>query len=500
MTIRAALSRLNRLTPKPLSRWKVAIGLALLTLGALVVHGYHPYAEDAEIYLPGVEKILSPSLFPTGTEFFENHASLTLFPHLMVASVRIFHLPLAFVLFGWQIASLFLLSLAVWKLSGICFDNSRARWAAVALMASLLTLPIAGTALYILDPYLNPRNLAAFTAVFALAYTLQKKYIIATLWLLFAALVHPLMSSFAISFCILLVILARWKQTPPALPALLALPNLFLPTSPAYHEAMHFHSNHLILTWQWYEWLGIIGPVPIFGLASRMARRRRWPVVVLLCRAAIIYDLASFAAALVVSVPTRLEALSRIQPLRSLQLVYMLLIVISAGLLAEYVLKDRVWRWMLLFVPLCIGMFWAQRSLFAGSSQVEWPWAAYKNRWEQAFVWIQQNTPNGAIFAIDPMYITFPGEDTDGFRAIAERSRLADAYKDSGAVSMFPPLADEWWEQFQAQKNWNNFKNQDFEQLRRKYGVTWVVLQAPNAKGMKCPYSNPAVLVCAVGE
>jgi len=40
-----------------------------------------------------------------------------------------------------------------------------------------------------------------------------------------------------------------------------------------------------------------------------------------------------------------------------------------------------------------------------------------------------------------------PGEDTHGFRAIAQRSMIADAGKDSGAVSMFPPLADEWYQQ-----------------------------------------------------
>ena len=45
-------------------------GLLLLTAIALLIHGYHPYAEDSEIYLPGVLKILNPSLFPANAEFF----------------------------------------------------------------------------------------------------------------------------------------------------------------------------------------------------------------------------------------------------------------------------------------------------------------------------------------------------------------------------------------------------------------------------------------------
>ena len=160
-----------------LQRYKTGIGLWLLTGGAALVHGYHPFAEDAEIYLPSVEKTLHPELFPTGTEFFASHAQLTLFPNLIAFSLRVTHLPMEVGLFLWHLASVFLLLLACWELSGKCFPSSRARWAGVALVAGLLTIPVAGTALYIMDQYLNPRNLAAFAEVFAVAGVIEKKYI-----------------------------------------------------------------------------------------------------------------------------------------------------------------------------------------------------------------------------------------------------------------------------------------------------------------------------------
>jgi len=78
---------------------KRAAGLLALTAMALTIHGYHPYAEDAEIYLPGILKILHPSLFPANAEFFGEHAGHTLYPHLMAVSVRISHLPLPWVIF-----------------------------------------------------------------------------------------------------------------------------------------------------------------------------------------------------------------------------------------------------------------------------------------------------------------------------------------------------------------------------------------------------------------
>lgn len=499
MTIHAALSRLNRLTPKPLSRWKVAIGLALLTLGALAVHGYHPYAEDAEIYLPGVEKILNPNLFPTGTEFFESHAGLTLFPHLIAAIVRISHLPLPYVLFLSQLASIFLLLLAGWQLSGHCFSSTCARWGAVGLLASLLTLPVAGTALYVMDQYLNPRNLAAFAGMFAVTRTLARHYVWVVFWLVFGAACHPLMAAFACSYCVLLMLLEKFGQSVGLFALLFPLSQIFAPTSPAYHEAAKFHGFHYITNWAWYEWLGIVGPVPIFWGMRRIAEFRGMRNVARICRALIIYDLVYFASALIVSVPKGFEALARIQPLRSLHLLYMLLIVLGGGFIADFILRDRVWRWVLLFLPLCAGMFFAQRELFPASAHLEWPWAAPKNPWAQAFLWVRGNTPSDAGFAIDPLYMRITREDGIGFRALAERSRLADAIKDSGAVSMFPPLAQEWWEEVQTQDNWANFSKQDFQRLGQRYGTSWVVIEAPNHRGLNCPYSNSAVLVCKIG-
>lgn len=500
----AHFSTVNDLTPQPLNQWKVALGLALITLAGLAIAGYHPYAEDAEIYLPGVEHLLNPSLFPEGREFFESHASLTFFPNLIAASVRISHLPFNYVLFIWQLASMFLLLLAAWQLSGLLFTSSRARWAGVCLLASLLTLPVAGTALYVVDQYLNPRNIAAFCTMFAIARTLQSRYLRATGWIVFGAACHPLMETYTISFCIILALVAKYARVEQngskiaALGLLFPLVDLFVRPTPAYNEAMKFHGSHLILNWAWYEWLGIIAPVLIFWLMGRLASRRGMRNVSVLCRALIIYDVAYLAAALVISIPAQFEALARLQPLRNLHLLYMLLIILGAGLLADYVLKNQVWRWALLFLPLCAGMFWAQRELFPEVAHIEWPWSATQNPWEQALLWIRHNTPVDAVFAIDPAYIRISGEDTFGFRALAERSRLADGYKDSGAVSMFPPLAEEWWEQYKVVKDWKNFAAGDFRQLQPKFGVTWVVLQAPDAKGLNCPYGNPGVLVCKI--
>lgn len=503
MTIESALITLllpARSSLSTLSKRTTTFGLLLLTLGALAVHGYHPYAEDAEIYLPGIKKLLHPALYSSGTEFFELHASLTLFPNLIAASVRFTHIPFDYAIFIWYLASIFLLLLACWEFSGVCFATRRARWGAVALIASLLTLPVAGTALYLNDQYLNPRNLAAFAAVFAVTRVLQKKYARAAAWIIFAAAVHPLMASFAVAFCAVLILMQKWRKPAPALAAMLPFANFFAPPSPAYREAMRFHISHFLPQWQWYEWVGLIAPFAVLIWLGRIARSRNLTNLERVCHAAVVYELVYFAIALIIAIPQRFEALARLQPLRSLLLVYIFMLMAIGGFVAEYILKDRVWRWLLLFLPLCAGMFAAQRQLFPSTAHVECPWAAPKNQWEQAFLWIRRNTPVDATFAIDPFYMEAPGEDRIGFRALAERSRLADANKDSGAVAMFPPLADEWWEQFQAQKNWQHFTRGDVLQLQQKYGISWTMLQTPKTLDLFCPYTNQAVTVCRVGR
>jgi len=489
-----------------LHKYKTAILLLLLTAATLVVHGYHPYAEDAEIYLPGVEHILNPKLFPVGQEFFLSHAKMTAFPNLVTFSVRVTHLPLEVALMLWHVTSIFLLLLACWELGGLCFPTERARWGSVALIAGLLSLPVAGTALFIMDQYLNPRNLAAFAAIFAVTRMLESKYFRALLWLVFAASVHLLMSSYVISFCVLFAVMRQYESrlwpkvrrvdVPATVAGLLPLMIPLTQSTPAYHEAAKLHAYFYIQRWAWYELLGLVAPIGLFFWFGNLARTKGWTNMVRLCRTFIVYDVIYIGAALVVDLPERFESLARLQPLRSLHLLYMVMFVIIGGLLGEFVLKNRVWRWVALLVPLSAGMFLQARSLFPASATVEWPGSEPRNPWAQAFVWIRQNTAVDAVFVMDPLYMHIAGEDEIGFRCMAQRSRLADAIKDNGVVSMFPPLADRWLSEVNAESPWGSLGVEDFKRLKASYGASWLVVQQPGVAGIECPYTNYAVRVC----
>ena len=479
-----------------LKRSKIVFFLSL-TMGSVFVHGYHPWAEDAAIYLPGVEKLLNQKLFPFNAQFFESHARLTLFPELIAASIRITQLRPTFAFFLWHLTSIFLLLYACWELAAKCFHKELSRYTCVLSVAALLTLPIAGTALYIMDQYLNPRNLAAFACVLAVAKMVDKKYIATSLLLILGLSMHPLMGAFASCFCFLLFHVDKYKIELGFIAGLLPL-GLLDPPGYAYHRVAVAHSYFYPLRWHWYEWCGVIGPILFLAWFGHLARLRRMDNLALVCRTLVIYQILFTIIALIISGPQRLEMLVRLQPMRSLFLLYILVILFSGGLLCELALKDHWWRWIVLFLPLCAMMFYAQRALFPNSMHIEWPGVKQRNLWGQAFEWIQRNTPPDAVFALDPEYMNISGEDEISFRALAQRSTLADEGKDRGAVSMFPALADEWLRQVRAQRGWQSFQLQDFRRLQAEYGVGWVVLQQPALRDLRCPYQNQAVAVCTI--
>ena len=470
--------------------------LLLLTLAAVFLHSYHPYVEDAEIYVPAIKKALDPSLYPHDAYLFTGQTRFSAFPVVIAGLVRLSHLSLDWVLLLVHAASIYLLLLGAWRICRQCFPEESASWCGVVLLACLLTLPVAGTALYIVDEYLTPRALATFSVLWALASWLERKPAQTVLWLAVAFVFHPLMAAFGVCYLAVLVaqkVTDRWRrQTTVSVFAAFALPV----TSSAYHQAAGSRSYLFLTRWQWYEWLGAIGPLLLLGLFSRVARRKNLVVLARLSQALLIFGSLFLFAGLLISLTPRLFFLAEFQPLRSLHLIYILLILFAGGLLAEFVLQRKVERWLLLFLPLCAGMFYAQHALFPATPHLEWPGAATKNPWIESFLWIRENTPRDAWFALDPRYMELPGEDEHGFRAIAERSRMADWIKDPGAVTIAPKLAEEWWRQVQSLRGWPSFQAADFRRLQRDFGVNWVVVGTAQRGGLICPYQNSALAVC----
>jgi hypothetical protein len=184
------------------------------------------------------------------------------------------------------------------------------------------------------------------------------------------------------------------------------------------------------------------------------------------------------------------------QPMRFLHLVYLFMALIGGCLLGKYLLKGSVWRWAVFLVVINGSMFLTQRLEFDSSEHLELPGRTSDNPWLQAFAWIRQNTPTDAYFALDPEYLAAPEEDYHSFRALAERSQLADNIKDPAVVTQVPELGEAWKRQAEAQKGWSHFQLADFERLKAEFGVDWVLVSYPQPAGLKCRWHNDLLSVC----
>jgi hypothetical protein len=475
--------------------------LGAIAVLAVLVHGYHLGVDDSAIYVPAVKRVADPSLYPFGAEFFLSHARLSIFAGLVGGSARLSHLPADLAIFAWHVASVFLLLVAAWRLAGCCFENSHARWSGVALLAAALSVPVAGTALVVMDPYLTARSLSTPAALFAVGCYLSNRPRQALAWLAAAAALHPQMAVYAALFVGVMALAGRLRTLRPAsvpafgatigLPYFLDFARLDGPARACLLSRTYF----FVANWTWDEWAGVFAPLALLGWFAAARPRHTLPAFRRLAIASIPFGLAFTAAAVVLAIP-RLESYNRLQPMRSFHLLYAIFFVLLGGLIGEYGIKTRAWRWVALFVPLALGMALLQESAFPASQHVEWPGSGRGNTWISAFLWIRNHTPKDAVFALDPDYLARPGEDSHGFRAVAERSVLADNLKDSGVVSLFPQLANEWERQVAAQRGLDRFQLPDLRRLAARYPVTWILTVRPGPAGLECPYQNRDLAVC----
>lgn len=488
---------------------------ALLTTATVLIHGYHPYAEDAGIYVAGIELGLNSQLFPYGRDFVTAHTSWSIFAPFLAATARATRLPLPYVLFGVQVASTWMLLFSCWQIARRCFRRPSESWASVLLVACCLTLPVAGTSLFMMDPYVTGRSFSTPCILLAISGCLERRWAQTLIPLGIAALFHPLMAIYAGGFLLMLMAAqrSRWIWAAVlcfigvAAGAALQISQRGVEETPAYIAAALTRTYFYLSEWQWYEIVGILAP-PAMMVAYAVWRNRRPmpPHVrsrVALCWAMVLFGGTAILVSLLFSHPlSHSHLVARLQPLRAFHIIYLVFFLLLGGLMGQYWLNKFVWRWFALFGAVAAIMFLAQRAIYPASPHIEAPWtrdgngSRSSNPWTEAFLWVRANTPVDAVFALDANYITGPGEDAQGFRAEAERSSLADYSKDGGASAIFPQLAPAWMAQHTADNRLSSATDQQRVERLAPFGVTWIILRKSAQTGFDCPYANAEIRAC----
>ncbi len=397
----------------------------------MLVQGYHPGLEDDAFYLAAIKMNLHPALFPHDADFFRVQFQATIFDKLIAFFIRLTHLPVGWGILLWQFASIFLILWGCWAISRRCFRQTHAQWAAVGTIALLLTLPIGGIALSLTDQYLHPRALATAAILAAIVATLDRRRGLAAMLLGLAFIMHALMASFGISFCLFL----GWEpkqQNSRTVALALPLGWIFEPASDAWRQAAATRGFYHWREWEWYEWLGVFAPLVLLWAFRMIGQRNRSPVMARLAERLLAFGVFQLAVGLVIMLTPGLERLWPLEPMRFLHLIYLLMFLLAGGLIGQYALGTHIYRALLLFVPLAFGMFHAQRQMFPATEHFEWPGAASRNCWLQAFDWIRQNTPTDSQFAIDPYYMELPGERLSRVPRTGRAQRAGGLHKGRG--------------------------------------------------------------------
>jgi len=491
---------------------RVFLPLLLLTALGFLAMGYHPGVEDDSLYLAAVKAQVNPALFPHDAAFFTLQMRTSVFDSWMARFVNGTGMRVAWAELLWQCISLFLVLWACWGIAGHLFKGSAARWGGVAMVSAMFTLPVAGTGLYIMDQHLHPRSLATALILLGVERILAGKNWQAVPLIVVAFLLHPLMGAMGISFCCVLALtlyeplyarlcsLGSRRVSDGAAPAAALIPFgwIFSKQTQPWLEALHTRHLYFLYQWEWYEWLGALGPLVLFWLVARIARKRGETKLSRFATAVLIFGIFQQAVAMIILCPAAPIGMTTLEPMRYLHLVYIFLVLVGGAYVGQYVLKARIWRWAVLLLITDGSMFVAQRQLFAASPHIELPSMAPANPWLQAFDWIKHNTPEDAYFALDPNYTNAPGEDCHGFRALAERSMLADSNKDTSTVTKQPELGPVWKRQVVAREGWSKFQIADFERLKAEFGVDWALVSYPQPAGLDCRWHNDALAVCRI--
>lgn len=476
------------------------LGIACAAALAFALHGYHFGIADQKLYLPAALALVDPSLYPHDAPFFAIEARFTWYDELVAAVLR-GGIPLDVAMFVGQIGAVVLLLSAARRLLERCGATPAAQWAGTVALAIALPVPVAGTRIGVLEPYLLPRGLGIGLATWAAVFALDRRA--RTLPLLAAAAaLHPLTGVWSAGHVLALAWPIRGsRRIGVVLLAVAAIGAAACvgPAPPAVNEATFWRTAlepdvfgiRYPLHWPWYEWLGVLAPLAVLGGLSRDrhlsagTRDVAWRLTV------------STAVGVVLAVAFTLAPSRQwpVQPMRHLHLVYVASLALLGGWTETRVLRGRMGRRALVAVVAAASVVVLQQG-YPASPHIEWPGRLPDNAYVRAFDWVRTHTTVDTRIAIDPFYLRRPGPDWHSARVFTRRSMLSDAVHDLAPAAMNPALAERWTREQQGLSGWTGFSRGDFARLRRDFAVDWVVVAGTQGADLDCPFAEPAVRVC----
>jgi len=485
--------------------------VTFFTLISFGLHGYYFNVFDHHHYLPYLNKILNPSLYPYDYYFTQPHYLYTPFNYALVYINKFFNLNLAWTHFIVYFISLWLLYLAIYFLTLTIYRRQSIASFAIALFI----LPKWATKIGYLTHhfYFVSRDLSLALSLLALSYLLLKKPKTSFIYLFLATLVNPLIPiPVAILFITQFINTLNLKNKSFAL----------IPINPQWLAILRNRAYSFPQLWAWTAWGNLTLFFSLLGISWLTLKAKLFGKHYELIKQFILICLSLFIFHFLISLALPLPFLIQLQLLRSLNYIfYFCLISFAAAnyyllfssstlikitslisLTGVYLWSMHLTGWHFLAIwllPLVILIkqpkinfktkfnlipfiilsliLHLSYNLIIIKPQINLPqYFHYPNPlialpsstdWLDIQTWAKNNT------SVDTIFLTHP--KLPGFRNFSERS-IVCSDKDGGLVFYSETYAIRWQQCMTDLKNYSNFNTQEFQNLSQKYKFNYIVV------------------------
>lgn len=499
--------------------------IILISLVAIIVHGYSYGVSDQEIIIPYILKASNPNLFPTDKLFQQSSAHLSVFYIIYGKLINVVNIQLLFFLSYcvFQIlffASLFYLAKAFFSKDSVAY---------LSLFPFINPKFIGGTANFTFDTFFSYRNIGVTLFALFLGLLLRRHFILATIAAAATIWIHPVS---AIPHLILIPISILFQSRQKIRDSCMcsgifiaittplfflfqknSIPSLPATSFPFWIDVIRSRDSYLFpMLWNTQGWLSLGFYVGIIVLLFSKLNKLKLGVILILTCSFVIF-LINLCLLEVFKIPF----LAQFQLVRSVNTLAFIVLVISPyfmfqkgklliviGIGAFLCIVFNLFPLFLLFASLYgivtiikknndhslnyrfsyILITFMSLVLLATNFQdlqakVQFP--KNSDNWILMQLWIKEYTPLNTTFVSDP-YL-------EGIRVFSERQMLG-SIKDGAVVMYDQNYARYWSDLMNDLSNYQNFKYLDFKNLSEKYDFEYIVTKGDHKLELSPIYTN----------
>lgn len=503
--------------------------LCIISLIAIVVHGYQYGTSDQEIFIPYILKSTNKALFSGDALFNQNSAHLSFFYPAVGLLVKFIDIQIVFFV-GYLIFQVIFLA-CIYRLAKFLLKDKRLAY--FSLLPFILPKFIGGSATQTFDTFFGYRTVGIIFVIFYLGYLIKKKYLNALIIATAGALFHPLSiipSIFTLPVMLMSNSKAKYKDSLKIIGVstlLVALLYFVLNRSffdqllikdETWRSIIKIRDGYIFVsTWRGQGWAAFfLYPTLIILFITKLHKDIRKSILTISSVSLILFLVNAYIVE-ILKFPgfTQFQLVRAVAPIAyigltlsplllkfknktvnitgtvaflflCLNLFYYFLVMIAIFLICRLLIKDerqskfsRYSFIFTLFVIVLIYLCLNYKSYSSFQNKIQFP--KIEDDWINLQKWVNKNTNVSEKFMVPP--------DKTGFRIFSQRSIVGDL-KDGAVVVYSQEYANYWFNLTQSTRDYKKLNDQDFFTLKQKYNFNFIVTTNKQKLDSEIIYKN----------